>query len=80
MHEEYFFIVQNALLLIKAKETIKWIKQNGYLQRWLIPVNRLQYGTPYYGRPVGNIPEFMPLENSLNHYILHYLCIHIVLS
>ena len=49
-----------------AKEKINWMKQNGYLPRWSIPLNRLQNGTPYDGRPVGNIPEFMPLDNSLN--------------
>ena len=40
----------------------------------------MQDGTPYVGRPVGNIPEFMPLDNSLNHDILHSLCMHIFLS
>ena len=40
----------------------------------------LQDGTPYAGRPVGNIPEFMPLDNSLNRYILQSLSFHCVLS
>ena len=40
----------------------------------------LQDGTPYDGRPVGNIPEFMPLYNSLNRDILHSLRFHCVLS
>ena len=42
-------------------------------------MNGLQDGTPYAGRPVGNIPEFMPLDNSLNRDILHCLRFHCVL-
>ena len=43
-------------------------------------MNGLQDGTPYAGRPVGNIPEFMPLDNILNRDILHSLRFHFVLS
>ena len=40
----------------------------------------LQDETTYYGSPVGNSPEFMPLYNSLNRYILHSLSFHCILS
>ena len=43
-------------------------------------MNGLQDGTPYAGRPVGNSPEFMPLFNILNRYILNALRFHFVLS
>ena len=43
-------------------------------------MNGLQYGTPYDGRPVGNSPEFLPLDNSLNRDIFHSLRFHCVLS
>ena len=43
-------------------------------------MNGLQDETPYAGRPVGNSPEFMPLDNSLNRDILHCLRFHCVLS
>ena len=56
------------------------MKNNGYLPISLIPLNGLQDGNPYAGRPVGNIPEFMPLDNSLNRDILHYLRMNSVLS
>ena len=46
----------------------------------MLPLNRLQDGTPYAGHPVGNIPKFMPLDNSLNHDILLSLRMHSVLS
>ena len=78
VHEDDFYIVHGALVLMIEKEKIKWMKQNGYLPKWLIPLNGMQYGTPYAGRPVGNIPKLMPLDNSLNRDILHYLCMHSV--
>ena len=49
------------------------MKEKNYFHRWLLPMNGLQDGTPYAGRPVGNIPDFMPLDNCLNREILHSL-------
>ena len=80
VHEDDFFIVHDALVLMTAKETIKWMKDKNCFHRWLLPMNGLQGGTPYAGRPVGNIPKFMPLYNSLNRDILHSLRFHCVLS
>ena len=79
VHEDDFFIVHDALVLITPKETIQWMKDKNYYHRWLLPMNGLQDGTPYAGRPVGNIPEFMTLDNSINRYILHSLRFHCVL-
>ena len=56
------------------------MENNNYFHRWLLPMNGLQDGTPYAGRPVGNSPELMPLDNSLNREILHRLRLHCVLS
>ena len=56
------------------------MKEKNCFHRWLLPTNGLQDGTPYAGRLVGNNPEFMPLDNSLNRDILHSLCFHCVLS
>ena len=80
VHEGYFFIVRDALVLMTFKETIKWMKENKLFHRWLLPMNGLQDGTPYDGHPVGNSPEFMPLDHILNRDILHILCFHCVLS
>ena len=56
VHEENFFIVHDALVLMTAKETIQWMKEKNYFHRWFLPMNGLQYGTPYSGSPVGNSP------------------------
>ena len=42
-------------------------------------MNGLQDRTPYAGHPVGNIPEFMSLDISLNREILHSLSFRFVL-
>ena len=80
VREDDLFIVHYALVLMTAKETIQWMKEKNYYHRWLLPMNELQDGTTYAGRPVGNSPEFMPLYNSLNRDILHSLRFHCVLS
>ena len=80
VHEDYLFIVHNDLVLMTAKETIKCMKDNNYFHIWFLPMNGFQDGTPYAGRPVGNIPEFIPLDNSLNRDILHSLRFRCVLS
>ena len=60
MHEDDFFIVHNAFVLMTAKEKINWMRQKDYLHQCLLPLNGLQDGTTYDGRPVVNSPEFMP--------------------
>ena len=47
VHEDNFFIIHDALVLMKAKETIKWTKKNKYFHPWLLPMNGLHNGTPY---------------------------------
>ena len=80
VYEDDFFIIHDALVLVTEKETIKWMKENNYFRRWLLPMNGFQDGTPYYGFPVGNILEFVPLDHTHNGDILHILCFHCVLS
>ena len=80
VHEDNFFIVHDDLVLMTPKETIKWMKKNNNFHFVLLPLNGLQDGTPYAGCPVGNIPEFMPLDNILNRDILHSLRFNCVLS
>ena len=80
VREDYFFIVHDALVFMTAKDKIEWMTERNCFHRWLLPMNGLQYGTPYDGRPVVNGPKFMPLDNSLNRDILHSLRFHCVLS
>ena len=49
VHDDDFFIVHDYLVLMKSKETIKWMKDNNYIHRWFLPMNGLQDGKPYAG-------------------------------
>ena len=80
VREEDFFIVNYDLVLMTSNETITWMKENNYLYFWFLPMNGLQDGTPDDVRTVGNSPEFMPLNNSLNRATFHSLRFHFVLS
>ena len=79
VHEDDFFVVRDALVLMTAKETINRMRKKGYLHIWLLPLNILQGGDPYSGRPVVNSPDFMPLDKYLNREILHSLLMHMFL-
>ena len=62
------------------KSTVRWMKEEGYYKRWLIPQNGLNAGTVYFCRPVGNRPEFIPWDNSLNADIQFSLSLHCALT
>ena len=79
VYEDNLFIIHDDLLLMTANEKINWMRQNGYLHIWFLPLNWLQDGTPYVNCPVVNIPKFMHLDDSLNRDILHSLIINRVL-
>ena len=70
---KYVFIVHDDLVLLTAKETITWMRENNYLHCWLLPINAFQNGKPYYGLHVGDIPKLVSLYNILNRDILHSL-------
>jgi hypothetical protein len=71
-HQDSWFFYHDALSLMTNKTTKDWMRQTMFrgksiFSRWLVPQNNLQINTTYHERPVGNSPEFMPLDNSLNH-------------
>ena len=63
MHEDDLFIARDAFVLVTAKETINWMRKNGYLYRWLLSFNVMQDGNPYAGHTVGNCSKLMRLDN-----------------
>ena len=80
VHEDNLFMVHYGLVLMTAKETITWMKDKNYFHHWLPPINIFQGETPYYGCPVVNRLELIPLDNNSNRDILHSLRFHCVLS
>ena len=69
-HEDDWFFYHDALSLMTATSTIEWMKKKDYLRRWLLPMNQLGADDKdlkaYMNRPVGNSPEMMPWDCSLN--------------
>ncbi|KAG9416880.1 hypothetical protein AC1031_001272 [Aphanomyces cochlioides] len=64
--EESSLFVHDALSQMTCKSTIEWMKSQNYYARWLLPECELNKGTVYEGRPIGNSPELMPWDCSLN--------------
>ena len=70
-HESDWYFYHDALNLMTAKETRRWmegreINGSNCAKKWLVPINGCNGGTKYENRMVGNSPEFMPMDMSLN--------------
>jgi hypothetical protein len=69
-NEDDWMFYHDALSLMTAKETIRWMQEKDYLKRWILPMGGLHEWDKdlkaYLGRPVGNSPENMPLDTNLN--------------
>jgi len=63
--EDNFYFYHDALSLMTAAETRKWMLEMDYEKYWLLPMKDLNKGTTYHNRPVGDSPEMMPLDCSL---------------
>ena len=71
IYEKNWFFYHDALSLMTANQSRDWMSKQKhgnktYLERWLLPFNGMNKGTQYKFMPVGNSPEFNPLDNSLN--------------
>ena len=65
--EDSWFFYHDALTQLTCKLTRAWMQEMDLMKRWLLPVGPCNAGTVYFGRPVGNTPEIMPWDTSLNH-------------
>ena len=69
-HPNDWVFHHDELSLVTSKECISWMKMTMFkgipiFNRWLLPEKELSKGTRYE-TVVGNSPEFIPLDNSLN--------------
>ena len=74
-HQNDCFFYHDALSFMTSGTSWAWMSNTIFdgkiiMDRYLVPQNQLNAGTLFCGRPVGNSPEFMPLNNSLNQDIL----------
>ena len=65
-HEHDWYFYHDALQQLADPRTKKWMQDKGYIRRWLLPIPPCNKGTTYEGVPVGNTPEVMPWDESLN--------------
>ena len=70
-HADNWYFYHDALSLMTAKQTRDWMCENDVdgnncMSKWLVPMCGCNSGTKFANRSVGNSPEFMPLDNSLN--------------
>jgi hypothetical protein len=69
-HEDDWFFYHDALSLMTAMQTIEWMREKDYLKRWLLPINQLSETNNdlknFLHRPIGNSPEMIPWDCSLN--------------
>ncbi len=69
-YEDSWVFYHDALSLMTAKETVEWMKEKGYYERWLLPVMGLHSDDPdlkaYLGTIPGSGPENMLWDLSLN--------------
>ena len=91
-YEHTYLWSHDALTQMFDKTCIEWMKQQGYYEHWLKPemdISKevfwkkdgvLKVSKRYNGRPVGNSPELMPLDNSLFRDFRASLNLHVGLS
>jgi hypothetical protein len=66
-----------------TKETIIRVKEKDYYDRWILPGNGLNTEEAlkaYAGRPIGNSPEMMLWDCSLNHDVKQAVHRHVVFT
>jgi len=86
-HESDFLFYHDALSLMTSADSIKYMKTKAgavegksLYDHWLLPAAGLNAGTDFAGKPVGNSPELMPLDCSLNKDLDDAVMRHILLS
>ena len=75
----------DALSLMTAKETVRWMKETNVYKYWILPeqgCNDLvgNNKTCYSKRPVGNSPELMCLDMSLNKDVRESFRMHVSIT
>jgi hypothetical protein len=64
--EDSWYFYHGDLSLITAKSCMAWMKERQIQKQWLLPQGPCNKGTTYEGRPIGNTPEVMSLDTTLN--------------
>ena len=83
---ENYWVAHDALSQMTSREGMEYMKAKGYYQHWVIPEeglfdNRTEKRVKYWkDRPVGNNPNYMPLDNSLNNDLHKSVTSHCIMT
>jgi len=78
--ENHWMFYHDALSTMTCAKTIVWMHEKDYYRFWLLPKGGLNDGTRYACRPVGNSPEMMPWDASLNKDVDDSFQFHVALT
>jgi hypothetical protein len=82
-YETIWLVYHDALSSLTSGATQAWMKDTltadgrSYFDCMVAPLNGLNAGTVYAGRAVGNSPEMMPLDSSLNKDLDDCVALHV---
>ena len=88
-YEHTWVFYHDALSLMTAKETVEWMKTQKvkedssvtYHDKWILPQHGLNKAFRRFdGKPIGNSPEMMPLDNCLNKDAHEAVARHVLMS
>ncbi len=89
-HEDDWLVYHDALSLMTDKECRTWMKgqfirgDSGpifYDNKWILPMHGLNDKfKKFRDRPIGNLPEMMPLDSCLNKDLHEHIATHIIMS
>jgi hypothetical protein len=85
IHQDDWLVYHDALSLMTAKRTMEWMENTRtpdgkkYIHRWILPELGCNDDIPRFGgRPIGDFPESMPLDNTLNNNLKSSNTTHII--
>ena len=64
--EKTWMFYHDALSIMTLEECKMFMREKGFIDRWILPELGLNDGTPYANRLVRNSPKIMTLDCSLN--------------
>ena len=65
-HEGNWFFFYDALTTMTSAETIAWMQEKDYLKYLILPQHDLLVNTRYHNKLLGDSPELMPMDSTLN--------------
>ena len=80
-----YMVYHDALSLMTGKTAVQYMRDKGYYSHWILPqLGLMEAGgddlNSYRNRPVGNSPEVMPLDCSLNEQVHRAVRSHVELT